>query len=126
MSNWWADKLGGSKQVSSTPPTQLPAPVPFNMQSVQQTGRVPVEYNTETDQVTTKAQHLRKSSICPECNSGNYFSIANTMPRCYDCGYPVVQSGSGDTGIGTGPIQAANQVSTANNYNPSQIIGRIG
>lgn len=44
------------------------------------------------------------SSNCPHCNSGNYFARNRTengapmrnpaSPRCYDCGYPVLQAGS--------------------------------
>jgi hypothetical protein len=52
-----------------------------------------------------------------------------TAPRCYDCGYPISQSGSGMPGMRiptNGNTQAAKQVSTANNFNPTTIVDRIG
>jgi hypothetical protein len=71
-------------------------------------------------------------SRCPGCGSGNYGSSAlapEAKARCYDCGYPVVQSGSGmGTGIqsaGGGPATPARQSTTANNFNPQGIIGHI-
>src|SRR3954470_20729204 len=46
---------------------------------------------------TTKAESAKLNERCPDCGSGNYFSASpNTMRRCYDCGYPVQQSASGD------------------------------
>ena len=128
MSNWWADKLAGKPPAQSTPPVRPPAPIPLNPQAMP-THRLPVQYDAETDQVTTKASHVRKASQCPECYSGNYFQMpGSNYMRCYDCGYPIVQSGSGMSGMPTisdGPTRAAVQVSTSNNYNPSQIIGRV-
>jgi hypothetical protein len=43
----------------------------------------------------SKAQSASQSQPCPECGGGNYMSPSQTIaPRCYDCGYPVSQSGS--------------------------------
>jgi hypothetical protein len=49
-------------------------------------------------------QVKENSGRCPECGSGNYFARKFTengmpmrveaAPRCYDCGYPIVQAGS--------------------------------
>ncbi len=64
------------------------------------------------------------SSTCPECGSGNYFARKYTesgmpmrmeaAPRCYDCGYPVVQAGSGrgsaNTARSDGKAQPARQL----------------
>lgn len=40
-----------------------------------------------------------ETGSCPECGSGNYFSSDTTrkggQPHCFDCGYPLMQSGSG-------------------------------
>jgi hypothetical protein len=68
---------------------------------------------------------------CPECSSNNYMAVSNAAPRCYDCGYPIVQSGSGlGKGItggpqAAGPAQPAVQVATGG-WNPTTIIGKLG
>lgn len=126
-SNWWANKLGNS---SPGPRSDMPATRPPARTSVSVTGtqahRLPVQYDQEEDTLTTKAQHVRKSSSCPECGSGNYMIMNGNYSRCYDCGYPVVQSGSGmPTSTSTAPVRAAKQVSTSNNYNPGHIVGRV-
>lgn len=120
--NWWANKLGQpqtTRQEMPLPPSQVPmsyAP-PAQSPSFQQQGVRP----------TASAQAGR----CPGCGSGNYGSIENTKARCYDCGYPIVQSGSGmGKGISggpqaSGPTQAAVQVPTGG-WNPTTIIGKLG
>ena len=64
--------------------------------------------------------------MCPSCGSGNYMAAPGRQyHRCYDCGYPLQQSGSG---IGTtqaeGPTKQATQVETGG-YSPTTIIGRV-
>jgi len=123
-SNWWANKLGTPTQVPSTPPTQPympPQPSPYNP---------PIQVPQEQPQHAPDAS--RVSSRCPGCGSGNYGRsqlAPEAKARCYDCGYPVVQSGSGvGTGISSptgGAATPARQVSTANNFNPQTIIGHI-
>lgn len=116
-SNWWAGKIGApTPKPQSTPTYTPPTPTPY----------VP------TPQPPRTTEAAPTSSRCPGCGSGNY-GRSNMAPeakaRCYDCGYPVVQSGSGvGTGIsqpGGGPATPARQISTANNYNPQGIIGHI-
>lgn len=67
---------------------------------------------------------------CPNCGSGNYTASPadpNIRPRCYDCGFPVLHSTSGVvTTQGTDKTAPSRQVSTRNNFNPQQIVGRIG
>jgi hypothetical protein len=48
--------------------------------------------------------------------------------RCYDCGYPIVQQGSGlsGTGTGTGSVTASKQVGQSGGFNPTVIVDRIG
>lgn len=48
--------------------------------------------------------------------------------RCYDCGYPVVQSGSGGglPSDSSGPATPARQAHKGNNFNPTTIVDRIG
>lgn len=121
--NWFVGKLGASTPpqtpVTPTPMTAPPTIPPFTppTQQPEQEPRLP--------------QSAKQSAYCPECRSSNYGSPAPEIKaRCYDCGYPVVQSGSGlGTGISggqaSGPAQPARQISTANNFNPQTIIGRI-
>jgi len=123
--NWWADKLGApvpTSRPSPTPPYTPPAPVPYN--PVPQPQMPPQEAPRMPQSATT-------ASRCPGCSSGNYGSVTpESKARCYDCGYPVVQSGSGmGKGVsqqgGGGPATPARQISTANNFNPQTIIGKI-
>jgi hypothetical protein len=125
-SNWFIGKINTtpgatpSPQPPYTPPTQAPPynPVPQQPTYPQQTAPSPTA--------------SRAASRCPSCGSGNYGASAlapEAKARCYDCGYPVVQSGSGmGTGIqssGGGPAVPARQSTTANNFNPQGIIGHI-
>ena len=125
-SNWWANKLGAAPQAPRSTPPSGPPTRPSVSVTGTQAHRMPVYYDQEDDTLTTKAQHVKKASLCPECGSGNYMIMNGNYSRCYDCGYPVVQSGSGmPTSSSNAPVRAAKQVSTSNNYNPGQIIGRI-
>jgi hypothetical protein len=121
-SDWYARKLNTTPQPVQprpTPPVSPPAPTPFN----------------PTPDMPQEAPRLPQSAVnasrCPGCGSGNYGAVTpESKARCYDCGYPLQQSGSGvGTGItqpgGSGPAQPARQISTANNFNPQGIIGRI-
>lgn len=115
-SSWWAQKLG-TPTPPSTPPYQQPSqqpvlPVQQQQQPVYQPSRVP----------------QRSNSNCPGCGSGNYGQMTpETRARCYDCGYPLVQQGSGMTvGQGSsGPTRAARQAA-GGGFNPGTIIDRIG
>lgn len=114
-SNWWANKLSTSQQQRPTiqQPTQ-----PAVQQPVQQQ---PTQVRLPESAITV--------SKCPGCGSGNYGSGApGVRARCYDCGYPITQTGTGMPGVNVpteGPTQAARQVSTVNNFNPQGIIGKI-
>lgn len=126
-SDWWAKKLGGQASRPSTPPTAPPSQVPVRV-SLQQAHGIPVNYDPEQDTLVTKAQSARQTDHCPECMSENYMSAPGSQyRRCYDCGYPIVQSGSGPTMPSSNSGQAATpakQVS-GSGYNPQNIIGRI-
>lgn len=124
--NWWADKLGQPVTRPSTPATSPNPNVPFTPR-VQQPN-IPVAYDQEKDQLVTKAQSAREYERCPGCSSGNYFAPAGTQrKRCYDCGYPIVQAGSGVGGTGSdGPAIPAKQPSQGSGFNPSVIVDRIG
>jgi ribosomal protein S27E len=118
-SNWWAQRIGNqSPTPSPMPPVAPPQPMPYN----------PVP---QPEQAPTMPQSAMAASRCPGCGSGNYGSADPAVKaRCYDCGYPVVQSGSGmgkgvTGGQASGPATPARQINTANNFNPQGIIGRI-
>lgn len=122
--SWWASKIGVAPSRPSTPPSGPPAPAyPMPAQPVS----VPVRYDSASDEAT-RAQSQVLRDRCPDCGSGNYFAASReTKPRCFDCGYPVVQSTSGMAGMSSdAPVHRSRQVSTESNFNPQQIIGRIG
>jgi hypothetical protein len=77
----------------------------------------------------SKAQSASQTQSCPECGGNNYMSVQNAAPRCYDCGYPISQSGSrygSLTGAKVeGSAKAARGNDIASNWNPQGIIGRI-
>lgn len=96
---------------------------------------VPVPYPTAQPQVTPPAAHYQRpapSSLqvehCPACNSSNYMSAPGSQyHRCYDCGYPVVQAGTGVGGVSnssTKTVHKATQVE-GSGFNPTVIIGRV-
>lgn len=123
--NWWANKLGGPgarPEVPTAPAPRVPYTPPPQQPNVQ------VEYDSETDRLTSRARSKNLSDRCPECNSGNYFAPQGTQRmRCYDCGYPVMQSASGGglpSGSGGGAVQRTKQV-TSGSYNPNIIVDRI-
>lgn len=130
MSDFWQKRLG-------TPPAPRTAPLPAQRawwddtpQSAPQPETVapihPGEHIVPTP--PTDLPSTRNSGHCPSCYSENYFKgTANSAWRCYDCGYPIQHSTSGviSTTSSNGPAIAARQVSTANNYNPGIIIGRV-
>lgn len=90
--NWWADKLG-TPRPTSTPPLAPPSQVPMTQMPVP-TYQPPSQPNLP--------QSAMNAQRCPGCGSGNYGSPApEAKARCYDCGYPIQQSGSG---VGKGVI----------------------
>ncbi|WP_371590951.1 hypothetical protein [Streptomyces sp. NBC_00470] len=70
----------------------------------------------------TKARSARETDLCPGCGSGNYFGPADSRKRCYDCGYPVEQSGYG-AAAHAGEGQPARQITrmAKGDYAPGQV-----
>ena len=134
MSDWWSKKLGGEQTKSSTPPTRTPAPQRYVPPQDQPGYKQQIAYDAENDYVTSKAQHQKFEATCPECGSENYIKVGTqtgehgsfAVQRCYDCGYPAVQSTSGLNGAvdKSSPSQKAEQVPSAG-YNPGIIVGRV-
>ena len=119
MSNadWWAKQL-------NIKPAAKPADIPMPPSQQPMTPYVPPQ-----PPQPTKAQSANQNQSCPECGSANYMSVANAAPRCYDCGYPLQQSGSkygSLTGAHVeGPTKTAQGNDIQSNWNPQGIIGRI-
>ena len=120
---WWANRLAAQQpQVQQgrpdptppMPPSQVPMQPMPSFQAPQ----------------TQRAQSASQVATCPDCGSSNYMSVANAAPRCFDCGYPLEQSGSRYGNLAGAHVEgAAKQASgndKANNWNPQGIIGRIG
>jgi hypothetical protein len=126
--DWWSKKLGNPTPRQATPPVAPPSQVPYVPQPQQP--NVQVNYDPDKDQLVTKAKTAKMLERCPDCNSGNYFAPTGTQRmRCYDCGYPITQSGSGISGTGgssSGPTQKAIQVGQNGGFNPGTIVDRIG
>lgn len=122
MSNadWWAKKLGTQQpQVRPqaapvAPPSQTP------MQPMPQ-----FQVSTQLAPTTSQAQSAVVNSVCPECRGTNYYSdpYNPSIPkRCFDCGFPVQQSGS-RYGVLTGAhvegaAKPATGNSTSSGFNP--------
>jgi hypothetical protein len=115
--NWWANKLGTTPQ-----PQQPNNPQPVYQQPV---------YQPPQQSYPTTQQQAPIGELCPECRSGNYGGATpEARKRCYDCGYPIQQSGSGlGKGITSGPQPTGSPVPAkqvqAGGFNPSTIIGHI-
>lgn len=122
MSNadWWAKQLG-------TQPAQTARPADIPMPASQQpmTPYVP----PQPQQPTTKAQSVNQTQTCPDCGGANYMAVQNAAPRCYDCGYPLQQSGSRYGALTGANVEGDAKQSRGNdivsNWNPQGIIGRI-
>ena len=121
MSNnadWFAKKLG--QQPQQQPAPRYVAPQPATYAQPQQPQYPP------SQQITPQAER------CPGGGSGNYGGATpESRKRCYDCGYPIQQSGSGvgkgvvgSGGQAAGPATPAVQVQTGG-WNPTTIIGHI-
>lgn len=117
--DWWAKKLqqpnDTPQQIPQAPPSQQPM-TQFNQPA-------------QPTEPAAKAQSASQTQTCPDCGSANYFGFNGSKPRCYECGYPMEQSGSkygSLTGAQVeGDTKSASGNNATNNYNPQQIIGRV-
>jgi len=86
-SDWWAKQLG----------TNVPQPAPRVNNPMPPSQQPMTQYQAPQQQppAPSKAQSVSQTQPCPECGGGNYMSPSQTVAlRCYDCGYPISQSGS--------------------------------
>jgi len=133
MSDWWSRKLSEpavprQPQVSFPPANDQGIPVRYVPEG--NVTATPVTYDPNEDQLVTKSQAAKQADKCPNCYSGNYFAPQGTQrSRCYDCGYPLLQQGSGagmPGGSASGTATPAKQASQGNGFNPNIIVDRIG
>ena len=121
--DWWAKKLG-----QQAPPQQgRPDPTPPMPMSQQPMPQMPAFQQPQQGRVLPSSS---QTATCPDCGSNNFMAIQNAAPRCFDCGYPLEQSGSKFGNLAgahvEGAAKAATGNDTSNNWNPQGIIGRIG
>lgn len=117
---WW-QQIQMDLPEQQAEPAQAPVPTPDQP--------VPVDPTTSMG----RTQWARENSgPCPGCGSSNYSrhpEQPNARPRCFDCGYPIMQSGSGvvPQGDQAGPVAPARQTlaSRTNNFNPHHITQHV-
>lgn len=126
MSSFWDRKM------ADLTPANLPER-PIDTRGWTQT-QSPMPQPRPVQAMSPKAQSSRQNDRCPECNSGNYGrgigpESTNIKARCYDCGYPLMQSGSGVSSPSSSgaPVRAAKQLAnlSTDGYNPRLIVDRI-
>ena len=126
MSNadWWANKLA---QTTPQVPQGRPDPTPAMPPSQQP--MAPMPSFQQAPNPAERAASARQTASCPECGSANYMAVQNAAPRCYDCGYPIQQSGSRYGNLTGAHVDGATKQASGNNqasnWNPQGIIGRI-
>ena len=77
--------------------------------------------------MTRRPQSALHEDHCPGCGSTNYMAApGTTLKRCLECGYPIIQSGSGVSAVGQtdGTVKAAKQPESET-YSPTTIVGRV-
>ena len=120
--DWWAKQLGAQPQQPVQRPTNNPMP-PSQLPMTPYTPPQP-------QQPASKAKSAAQTQSCPECGSNNYMSPSATVAlRCYDCGYPINQSGSRYGSLTGAKVEGNAKGAIGNdvtsNWNPQGIIGRI-
>lgn len=122
--DWWANKLA---QQAPAPQQAPRSTAPITPPSQQPMAQMP-SFQPQVPQ-TERAQSAKQTATCPDCGSGNYMAVQNAAPRCYDCGYPLQQSGSRYGNLAGAHVEGSAKAALGNdktsNWNPQGIIGRI-
>lgn len=106
-SDWWAKQLGA--QPTSAPQQRQEISMPQSQQPMARYAPTPMQPDV------SKAQSAKQNIPCPECGGGNYMSPQqNIALRCYDCGYPVMQSGSRYGALTGAKVEGAVKTATGN------------
>lgn len=124
--DWWAKKLG---QQQLPPRADITPPMPPSQQPMAPMPAFQVNQE-EQQKLARLAPSSQKNDYCPDCGSSNFMApTLQIAPRCYDCGYPIQQSGSRFGSLAgahvEGTTQAAKGNDTTNNWNPQGIIGHV-
>lgn len=101
---WWSS---GPTQAAAPPPAQITG-TPNYSEPTGYTG-VPDGHKViqPADINLRRFQSLNQADGCPDCGGSNYFGPSpNARKRCFDCGYPIVQSTSGVSNVGASGGQA--------------------
>jgi len=121
--DWWAAKL------AATNPAPVEASRTTNMPSMPPSQQAMPLMPSFQPQPSERAQSANQTANCPDCGSTNYMAVQNAAPRCFDCGYPLEQSGSRYGSLTGAKIEGNARASAGNdivsNWNPQGIIGRI-
>lgn len=119
---WWQDM---------TPPAPQPAPSPGAvLPGTGITTEAAARQAAAEGHDVSRAEHIRHEGNCPSCGGGDYLSApGGGRKRCFDCGYPLIQQGSGlnvsRSGKGTQARQVDAGGAIVHNYQPGQIVDRI-
>ncbi len=128
VSEWWARRLGGppappAPPFGSTAAPPYQAPPPPGPPAGQDDSAIALLAQAAAS--TGGSERAKQNTgRCPECGGGNFFARKFTesgmplrmeaAPRCYDCGYPVIQAGSSHGSASSvrasGPTQRARQL----------------
>ena len=130
MSNadWWAKQLGAQPQA---PQQQVPVAAPRPVNNPMPPSQQPMAQfqPVQPQQPASRAQSASQTAACPECGGTNYMSVQNAAARCYDCGYPISQSGSRYGSLTGAKVEGNAKSAIGNdvqsNWNPQGIIGRV-
>ena len=124
--DWWAKQLGAQPQA---PQQQVPVAAPRQVNNPMPPSQQPMAQFQQPQQQASRAQSASQTASCPECGGTNYMSVQKAAARCYDCGYPLSQSGSrygSLTGAKfEGSVKSAIGNDAQSNWNPQGIIGRV-
>ena len=110
---WWANKLA---QQGVVQPVQQgrPDPTPQMPQSQQPMQAMPTFQQQQAD-LSRLAPSSTSTATCPDCGSGNFMApTPQIAPRCYDCGYPVQQSGGRYGALAGARVEGSVQAATGN------------
>lgn len=120
--DWWAQKLAQQSPTPQSRPTNM-VPMPPS-----QSPMTPMP-SFQQNPLPSNVRSAQQTQTCPDCNSANYMSVNNTAPRCFECGYPVEQSGSRYGSLAGAHVEGSAKGALGNNptsnWNPQGIIGRI-
>ena len=123
--DWWNKQLGvqpAQQQAQQPRATNMPSPP-------SQQPMTPF-VAPQPQAPASKAKSATQTELCPNCSGNNYMSPApNIALRCYDCGYPLEQSGSRYGSLAGAKVEGNVKTSIGNdvqsNWNPQGIIGRV-